>query len=287
MAAECTSEQKTTWGTGCGCGWKETTKTNYDYTEEDADKSAEGLECQKDAWGVGPGKYCCNQGHWTGACGRGWEEPYGPVKNDYQIVKTAVADKQTGWICVAKQWGAGPDESCCKKSKSGAGAKTTGAALPTGGSTAKWISSVPGGLVLVPCTEKGECQIADLVQQAINFAKWLMGLAGALFLLVFVYGGAMYLASFGNSAWVTKGKTALTRGAIGIVLVMGAWTIIAYVTSSLGYAGGGAAAGGSKGICGQATGTEGRTCMDTTKEGQGKDCLQSYCPGAANIQCCK
>ncbi|MDD5726668.1 MAG: pilin [Patescibacteria group bacterium] len=193
-------------------------------------------------------------------------------------------------IAPAGQNGCTGTKVCCAIIKAGtSAAKGTGGTVPQTGSTAAWVSSVPGGLVLVPCTQSGNCTIDDLVNQGINFAKWIMGLAGALFLLVFVYGGAMYVASFGKSDYVTKGKKALTRGAIGIVLVMGAWTIVSYVATSLGYAGVGVggSGGGSKGICGQATGTEGRTCMDTNAAGKGKDCLQSYCPGAASIQCCK
>lgn len=45
--------------------------------------------------------------------------------------------------------------------------------------------------------------------------------------------------------------------------------------------------GGSKGICGLTPATEYRVCMDVTKEGQGKDCVGGYCPGGANIKCCK
>ncbi len=135
-----------------------------------------------------------------------------------------------------------PNNFCCgivkPASATTAGGSTPAASgpLPAGGSTAEWKSGVPGGVQLVPCTQTGDCEIADLVQQAVNFARWLMGLAGALFLLVFVYGGAMYVMSFGRSDMVTKGKTALTRGAIGVVLVMGAWTIVTYVADSLGYA---------------------------------------------------
>ncbi len=126
---------------------------------------------------------------------------------------------------------------CCAIIKAGTSAGGKGAAIPQTGSTAVWQYQNPEktGLLLVQCTQSGNCTIDDLVNQGINFAKWIMGLAGALFLLVFVYGGAMYVASFGKSDYVTKGKKALIRGAIGIVLVMGAWTIVSYVATSLGY----------------------------------------------------
>jgi len=267
-AETCTPEQTTAWSKPCGCGWKETKVTNYDYQKSPTDLSSTGWECQVNAYGSGSTEFCCNKGNWTAACGLGWEEPYGPSKNDYQLVKTAVADKQTGWTCESNKYGAAADESCCKKAKAGgaAGGKTAGTALPDTGSTAEWKyqNTSKTGIVLVSCTKDGNCTIADIVQQGINFAKWLMGLAGALFLIVFVYGGAMYLASFGNSAWVTKGKTALTRGAIGIVLVMGAWTVIAYVAASLGY--NAASLSGAAGTDEACTKKAGYSCMEVTPE---------------------
>lgn len=129
---------------------------------------------------------------------------------------------------------------CCaivKGSTAAAGSKAAGAAIPQTGSTAEWqYNNKEGtGLQLMTCTKDGNCTIDDIVNQGVNFAKWIMGLAGALFLLVFVYGGAMYAVSFGRSDYVTKGKNAMTRGVFGIILVMGAWTVVSYVSTSLGY----------------------------------------------------
>lgn len=153
--------------------------------------------------------------------------------------------------------------------------------------------AVAGGIPQLACESSGNCTVQDIVTKGISFAAFIMGLSGAMFLLVFVYGGAMYILSFGKSAWVDKGKKAMIQACIGIVLVMGAWTIVFYVSKSLGYkapsvsTSSSSEKGGSKGICGKAAGTEGRTCMDVNGAGKGKDCLKSYCSGAANIQCCK
>ncbi len=149
-----------------------------------------------------------------------------------------------------------------------------------------------GGIEMQACESTGDCSIDAIVQKGVSFARFIMGLAGALFLLVLVYGGAMYVLSFGKSSWVDKGKKAMTQAVIGIILVMGAYTIVFYVADSLGYkvpntSGGSGAQGGPKGVCGQAKGTEGRTCMDVNKEGKGKDCTPGYCPGKDNIRCCK
>ena len=92
-----------------------------------------------------------------------------------------------------------------------------------------------GGLKLVSCTKSGDCEIKDIVQQGIYFADFLIGLSGALFLIAFIWGGTMYLLSFGRDAWVTKGRDAMVKSAIGIVFIMLAWTIVTYVADSLGY----------------------------------------------------
>ena len=60
-----------------------------------------------------------------------------------------------------------------------------------------------------------------------------MTLSGALFFASFIYGGAMYLLSFGRSDWVSKGTKAMTGSMIGMAIVLSAWTIVNYIASSL------------------------------------------------------
>lgn len=171
------------------------------------------------------------------------------------------------------------------------GGTSGGTGGTSGGGSDKPPAPPASGLAQLPCESSGDCSVDSIVQKGVNFAIFIMGLSGALFLLVFVYGGAMYVLSFGKSSWVDKGKKAMIQACIGIVLVMGAWTVVYYVSSSIGYKAPAISSstekGGTKGVCGTATGTEGRTCMDVNGAGKGKDCLQSYCSGAANIQCCK
>lgn len=109
--------------------------------------------------------------------------------------------------------------------------------IPQTGSTENWSYGVPGGLRLVGCTKTGNCELVDIVQQGIYFADFLIGLSGALFLIAFIWGGAMYLLSFGRKEWVNKGRNAMVKSAIGIVLIILAWTIVTFVAESLGYTG--------------------------------------------------
>ncbi|MFA6161576.1 MAG: pilin [Patescibacteria group bacterium] len=192
--------------------------------------------------------------------------------------------------------GVGGDVCCAIVGATGA-AKTdangypVGAAIPDAGSTAQWkFNNDSGtGIQLVACTEDGNCSVDDIVNQGINFAKWVMGLAGALFLLVFVYGGAMYVISFGKSDYVTKGKNALIRGSIGIVLVMSAWTIVSYVAASLGYVpvGTGSTADADAACAKQHTGY---SCMNVSPEQEKSQyiCYSSLCKSNKDKQykCC-
>ncbi len=84
------------------------------------------------------------------------------------------------------------------------------------------------------CLAQGDCTLDDLVNTAADFANLLTRLAGALFFLAFIYGGFLYLTSFGDQSKVSEGKKAITTACIGIVIVMCAWVIVQFVKSTLG-----------------------------------------------------
>ncbi len=80
---------------------------------------------------------------------------------------------------------------------------------------------------------KGTCTVDQIVQTGAAFANLLTEISGALFFVVFIYGGAMYLFSLGDKSRVEKGKKAIVGGAIGMTIVLMAWTIVTYVAKSL------------------------------------------------------
>ncbi|MFH1620518.1 MAG: pilin [Patescibacteria group bacterium] len=88
-------------------------------------------------------------------------------------------------------------------------------------------------LVLPSCIKTGNCTVDDIVQTGAAFANLLTEISGALFFVVFIYGGAMYLFSLGDKSRVDKGKKAMVGGAIGMAIVLMAWTIVTYVAGSL------------------------------------------------------
>lgn len=83
------------------------------------------------------------------------------------------------------------------------------------------------------CISNGDCTLDDIVTTGAAFANLLTQLSAAFFFAAFVYGGAMYLLSFGDKGRVDKGKKAITGAAIGMLIVLMAWTIVNYIANAL------------------------------------------------------
>ena len=81
---------------------------------------------------------------------------------------------------------------------------------------------------------KGNYSINDLLGLVIRASKYILGLVGALTLLIFVYGGVMFLVSAGNQESVKKAKDILTAAIVGLVIVFASFLIIKFVLSVLG-----------------------------------------------------
>lgn len=88
-------------------------------------------------------------------------------------------------------------------------------------------------LVLPTCISSGNCTLDDIVKTGAAFANLLTQLSAGFFFATFIYGGAMYLLSFGNKSRVEKGKKAITGAAIGMLIVLAAWTIVNYIVGSI------------------------------------------------------
>lgn len=88
-------------------------------------------------------------------------------------------------------------------------------------------------LKLPGCIKSGNCSLDDIVQTGAAFANLLTTFSAALFFATFVYGGAMYLLSFGDKSRVDKGKKALTGAAFGMAIVLTAWTLVNYLAAAL------------------------------------------------------
>lgn len=113
---------------------------------------------------------------------------------------------------------------------------------PTG---PEWLSSI--GIrqgLLIPCecltsqkdcptgTEadkancKVRCNLNSMFQMIVNFSKLILAVTGSAALLMFIFGGLMFILAAGNQERIQKGKTAMASAAIGLAIILGAWLIV-------------------------------------------------------------
>lgn len=106
------------------------------------------------------------------------------------------------------------DQFCCVK-------KSTATATPSTGSS--------GGSVTLP-DPLGGVTLPVLVG---NIIRSFAGVAGAIALLMFVYGGVMWIISGGDKGKVAKAQSILKNATIGLVLIFGAYFFVAAIIGGI------------------------------------------------------
>lgn len=80
----------------------------------------------------------------------------------------------------------------------------------------------------------GMYEINDFIVLAINIARWILGIVGSLSLVMFIYGGFMFLISAGSSESVNKAKQIIVAAVIGLAIVFSSYLIIKFTLDSMG-----------------------------------------------------
>lgn len=62
----------------------------------------------------------------------------------------------------------------------------------------------------------------------------VLGIVGALALLMFVYGGITWMTSMGNEQKVTQGKNILMWASLGMVIIFSSYAIIRFILEAIG-----------------------------------------------------
>ncbi len=90
-----------------------------------------------------------------------------------------------------------------------------------------------GRLIPSKCTDTGassgnvnDCGLNEIMQTVVNFTQLLLGLAGSLALLAFLYGGVLWILSAGKPEMIEKGKQAITAAVVGLVIMLTSWLIV-------------------------------------------------------------
>lgn len=74
---------------------------------------------------------------------------------------------------------------------------------------------------------------ADIPSAIGTFVGALLSFIGVLFFILMVYGGFLWMTAQGNEDQVTKAKNLIIAAVIGIIIVMSAYAITAYVGGTL------------------------------------------------------
>jgi len=82
--------------------------------------------------------------------------------------------------------------------------------------------------------EEGNYQLNDFVSIATWAAQWILGIIGSLTLLMFIYGGFIFLISGGSKEKISEAKKIITAAIIGLIIVFASYMIIRFVVGALG-----------------------------------------------------
>lgn len=77
------------------------------------------------------------------------------------------------------------------------------------------------------------CTINTFVKLGVSVANFILGIVGALTLLMFVYGGLTWILSAGSSSAVQKGKDIIIGSVVGLLIVFCSYLIINFVVNNV------------------------------------------------------
>jgi hypothetical protein len=87
----------------------------------------------------------------------------------------------------------------------------------------------PGLISEASCPKGGTCSLNTFLKLGISVATYILGIVGALTLLMFVYGGVTMIISGGSADKVKKGKDIIIGSGVGLMIVFGSYLIVSFV----------------------------------------------------------
>lgn len=80
----------------------------------------------------------------------------------------------------------------------------------------------------------GNYTLDDFTKQAIRAANLILGIVGSLALVMFIYGGFMFLISTGSADKIKQAKDIIIAAVIGLVIVFSSYMIIQFSLGAVG-----------------------------------------------------
>lgn len=77
------------------------------------------------------------------------------------------------------------------------------------------------------------CGINEILQVVLNVSRLILGVLGSVTLVMFIYGGVIFLTSAGSAQRVQQGKTILLNAVIGVIIVIFAWVLVSSLVGTI------------------------------------------------------
>lgn len=156
---------------------------------------------------------------------------------------SALSASQKTQFCVSNLCAGGDNIMCCTPGIPQPAPTET----PTNEPTAQPRAGGVGLLALPACISDGNCGLDDLVTMGVNFANFLMGISGAIFLLVFVVSGFRYIFFAYDAGTASAAKSSIVKATLGMLIIALAGSFTRFVYTGLRQGAG----GGQNVMCGQ------------------------------------
>lgn len=83
------------------------------------------------------------------------------------------------------------------------------------------------------CRGLGQCSLSDILQIVVNVSIFLLGLSGSVALVMFFYGGLLWITAQGKPDRVEAGRDTLKHAVIGLAIVFGSYAFINFIIAVL------------------------------------------------------
>jgi hypothetical protein len=82
------------------------------------------------------------------------------------------------------------------------------------------------------CRAEGKCTLDNMLQIFVNISIFILGICGSIILLMFIYGGFLWVTSRGDADRIKKGKETVTNSVIGLAIILLSYSIINFVIAA-------------------------------------------------------